>query len=69
MSRVPLHLGRPAHGGIMRAIPGQPKLHVESGWIRSRRSGRERLVWLVYLVPPPRSAKILPFPQHHGDLT
>ena len=60
----------PAHGGIVRVIPGCPRLPVESGWIRSQRSGRERLVWLIHLIPPPRLAKILPFkPRHHGDLT
>ena len=52
----------PAHGGIVRAIPGCPRLHVESGWITSPR-GRERLVWLVYLRPRPRLAKILHFPR------
>ncbi len=56
MTRPPL-----AHGGIVRAIPGCPRLHVESGWIRSPRTGRERLVWLVYLRPRPRLAKVLPF--------
>ena len=60
MTRPPLELGRLAHGGIVRAIPGCPRLHVESGWITSPR-GRERLVWLVYLRPRPRLAKVLPF--------
>ncbi len=63
MSRPRIPLGRPAHGGVRRAIPGCPGLHVESGWIRCERTGRERLVWLVYLRPQPRSAKILPFRQ------
>ena len=59
-----VHLGRRAHGGIVRTIPGCPGLVVESGWIRCERTGRERLVWLVYLRSPPRlAAKILPF-QH-----
>ena len=53
----------PAHGGIVRAIPGCPRLHCESGWIRSPRTGRERLVWLLYLRPPPRLAKVLHFPR------
>ena len=56
-----VHLGRLAHGGIVRTIPGCPRLLVESGWIRPARTGRERLVWLVYLRPQPRSARILPF--------
>jgi hypothetical protein len=43
----------PPHGGIIRVLPGCPRLRVESGWIRSQRSGRERLVWLVYLIPRP----------------
>ena len=60
MTRPPLELGLPAHGGIVREVPGQPRLHVESGWITSPR-GRERLVWLVYLRPRPRLAKVLPF--------
>ena len=63
MSRPRIPLGRPAHGGVRRAIPGCPGLHVESGWIRCERTGRERLVRLVYLRPQPRSAKILPFRQ------
>ena len=62
-----VHLGRLAHGGIGREIPGCPRLVVESGWIRCERTGRERLVWLVYLIPPPRSVKILKFPK--GSLT
>lgn len=62
MSRPCLHLGRPAHGGIVRAIPGCPRLHIESGWIRADRPGaREHLVWLVYLIPEPRSAKVVEF--------
>ena len=60
-----VHLGRLAHGGIVREIPGCPRLLVESGWIRPARTGREGLVWLVYLRPQPRSARILPF---RGDL-
>ena len=67
MSRPRISLGRPAHGGVRRAIPGCPGLHVESGWIRCNRTGRERLVWLVYLRSPPRLAKILPFATP-GDL-
>ena len=58
-----VHLGRPAHGGIVREIPGCPRLHCESGWIRSQRSGRERLVWLLYLRSQSRLAKVLPFRQ------
>jgi hypothetical protein len=58
-----VHLGRPAHSGIVRKIPGCPRLHVESGWVTSRRSGRAALVWLVYLCQKPRLAKILPFRQ------
>jgi hypothetical protein len=60
----------PAHGGIIRVLPGCPRLHCESGRLRSPRSRRDRLVWLVYLIPPPRLARILPFkPRHPGDLT
>ena len=63
MSRPKIELGPLRHGEIERAIPGQPRLHVESGWIRSQRTGRERLVWLIYLRPPAqRTAKILKFP-------
>lgn len=62
MSRV--HLGRLAHGGIRCSIPGCPRLHVESGWIRSPR-GRDHLVWLVHLRAPRRSAKVLPFRGDH----
>ena len=58
-----VHLGRLAHGGIVRTIPGCPGLLVESGWIRCERTGREGLVWLVYLRPPLRLAKVLPFRQ------
>jgi len=47
-----VHLGRPAHSGIVRTIPGSPGLHVESGWVRCDRTHREHLVWLVYLRPP-----------------
>lgn len=43
----------PPHGGIVRVIPGCPRLHIESGWLRSSRSGRERLVWLIHLIPRP----------------
>lgn len=68
MSRPRISLGRPAHGGVRRAIPGCPGLHVESGWIRCPAfTRRERLVWLVYLRPPRRLAKILPFATP-GDL-
>ena len=62
-----VHLGRLAHGGIVREIPGCPRLLVESGWIRPARTGREGLVWLVYLIPLMRSVKILKFPK--GSLT
>jgi len=58
-----VHLGRLAHAGIVRTIPGCPRLHVESGWVRCDRTGRERLVWRVYLRPCPRSERILPFRQ------
>jgi len=58
-----VHLGRLAHAGIVRTIPGCPGLHVESGWVRCERTGREALVWRVYLRPQPRLAKILPFRQ------
>jgi len=58
-----VHLGRLAHAGIVRTIPGCPRLHVESGWVRCERTGRERLVWLVYLRQKPRLAKTLPFRQ------
>ncbi|MHB1542226.1 MAG: hypothetical protein ACYCV6_18770 [Steroidobacteraceae bacterium] len=58
-----VHLGRLAHGGIVRTIPGCPRLLVESGWIRCERTGREALVWRVYLRPKPRCAKVLPFRQ------
>lgn len=57
-----LVLGPLRHGGMVRSIPGCPRLHIESTWIRADRPGaRERLVWLVYLIPEPRSAKILDF--------
>ena len=57
-------LGPLRHGGMVRSIPGCPRLHVESTWIRADRPGaRERLVWLVYLIPEPRSAKVLEFRQ------
>ncbi len=63
MRRTRLRLGLPRHGGIVRTIPGCPRLHVESGWIGGPRAGaRERLVWLLYLVPEPRGARVLPFP-------
>ena len=63
MSHPRVHLGHLAHGGIVRLIPGCPRLHIESGWIRpDRPGGKERLVWLVYLRPAPRSARILEFP-------
>lgn len=63
MRTTRLRLGLPRHGGIVRSIPGCPKLRVESSWIRSPRPGsRERLVWLVYLRPSPRGARVLPFP-------
>lgn len=59
-----LELGPLRHGGMVRSIPGAPRLHVESSWIRADRPGaRESLVWLVYLRPEPRSAKILEFRQ------
>ena len=63
MTRPRIEFGRLAHGGIVRKIPGCPRLVVEAGWIRSARTGREGLVWLVYLRPQPRSARILPFRQ------
>ncbi len=57
-----LELGPLWHGGMVRSIPGAPRLHVESTWIRADRPGaREHLVWLVYLRPEPRSAKVLEF--------
>ena len=60
--REKFRLGRPMHGGTKRAIPNAPRLHCESGWLRGKRAGaRERLVWLIYLRPPPRTAKILKF--------
>jgi len=43
------------HSGIVRKIPGCPRLHVESGWIRCERTRREHLVWLIYLRPPRRT--------------
>jgi hypothetical protein len=62
MSRPRFKLGPLRHGGIVRPIAGAPRLHVESGWIRADRPGaKDCLVWLVYLRPPPRSAKILKF--------
>jgi len=67
MSRPRIPLGRPAHGEIVREIPGCPRLHVESGWVRCERTGREALVWLVYPRPPRRLAKLLPF-STPGDL-
>ena len=55
--------GRPMHSGIVRVIPGCPRLLVESSWIRSPRPGaRERLVWLMYPHPEARGAEILKFP-------
>lgn len=62
MSRPRFKLGPLRHGGIVREIPGAPRLLIESGWIRADRPGaREHLVWLVYLIPEPRSAKVLEF--------
>ncbi len=64
MTRPRLELGLPRHGGIVRSIPGCAGLHCESGWIRSPRAGsRERLVWLLYLRPESRVARILQFPR------
>ena len=55
-------LGPLRHGGIVRTIPGCPRLLIESSWIRADRPGaREQLVWLVHLKPRPRSAKVLEF--------
>ena len=69
MTRPPLELGRLAHGGIVRAIPGCPRLHVESGWITSPR-GRERLVWLLYLRCAAAARKSPAFSAHAlGELT
>jgi hypothetical protein len=53
----------PAHAGLVRVLSAQqdPRLHVESGLLLGPRPGRERLVWLVYLRPAPRSARILEF--------
>lgn len=62
-TREKFRLGRPMHSGIVRVIPGCPRLLVESSWIRSPRPGaRERLVWLMYLRPEARGAEILKFP-------
>ena len=66
MIRARLHLGLPRHGGIVRSIPGCPRLHIESGWIRSPRPGaRERLVWLMYPRPEARGAVVAG--HAHGD--
>jgi hypothetical protein len=51
----------PAHGGIVRILSAaqDPRLHIESGFLG--RGAGERLLWIVYLKPPPRMARILRF--------
>lgn len=53
----------PACGGVVRVLSSEqdPRLHIESGLLHGPRSGRERLVWFVFLRPSPRSARILEF--------
>ncbi len=55
----------PAHAEIVRILSAtqDPRLHVESGWMRCERTQRDHLLWLVYLRPRPRLTKILNFPR------